>query len=203
MEANLVQYPELEASLSPAGGLSAQLSQLVGSGSRTVTENGTYDVRALAQMIVNVPGGLDFETGTWTPAEDVARGEIAFARSHDKAPMLILVMDKTGTADTSANSMRAMVYADLLQLGGCGIDYSPSADTWRYALALAVFRSSSITQLSTATTQCAYSSEEEGDDTSASAKYWAESDRFYPYGGSSSRYWRTGRTYAWIAVWKG
>ena len=85
MDANLQDYPGLEAVLSPAGALSAELSQLVGSGSRTVAVNGTYDVRALAQMIVNVPGGLDFETGVWTPGEDVTRGEIAFARSHDKA----------------------------------------------------------------------------------------------------------------------
>ena len=34
-----------------------------------------------------------------------------------------------------------------------------------------------------------------------SISYWSTASGFYPYGGADTRYFRTGRTYKWIAVW--
>lgn len=33
-------------------------------------------------------------------------------------------------------------------------------------------------------------------------RYWASPTDFHPYSNSSSRYWRAGRTFKWIAIWK-
>lgn len=46
---------------------------IIPSGSQTITENGTYDVSALASAVVAVSGGgsssIQYATGTWTPSQ--------------------------------------------------------------------------------------------------------------------------------------
>ena len=173
-------------------------------GSETKTQNGTYDVTNLAEIIVNVAGGggsgLEYETGTYTPSSDIARPTITWANSHTEAPVLVLFSDQTGTAHSTTNSNYNFMYCDFYKLWGHGIPYSSSG--FRYAVAYYSYRSSSTSSISSGGTICSNNS----DSTSASGtsypRYWASPTDFHPYSGSTSRYWRRGRTYKWIAVWK-
>ena len=76
-------------------------------GSETKTQNGTYDVTNLAQLVVNVAGGgggLTYETGTYTPSSDIARPTISFTGTHSTPPWAIcLAADISSPA--SADSM--------------------------------------------------------------------------------------------------
>ena len=55
--------------------------------SLSVTQNGTYTAptgKAYSPVTVNVSGGggLEYETGTWTPTTDVASYNISFVNTH-------------------------------------------------------------------------------------------------------------------------
>ena len=173
-------------------------SELV-SGSETKTANGTYDVTNLAQLIVNVSGssGLVYETGTYTPASDVARPTISFSNTHSTTPILIGMGDTSGASSSTNNSCTFFGYIDALKITGSSFPYSTSAS--RYGAAVFGYRTSSSGSVSTVTFQ--YGSNDTGDSTTAYARYWATESNFKPYANSTSRYWRRGRTYKWIAVW--
>ena len=66
-------------------------------GSDTVTTNGTYDVTALASLIVNVSGGggWESESGTYSPSADISDPTISFAKTHIKPPAIIVMVDVT------------------------------------------------------------------------------------------------------------
>lgn len=178
-------------------------SELV-SGSETKTANGTYDVTNLAQLIVNVAGGgtsgLEFETGTWEPSSDIAKGEITWSRTHTEAPVLVLLADMTGTADTTTQSNYIFAWCDYYKLWGSGVPQSSSA--FRYANVYFTFRGASTTSTSTATYACSQNSDSTTSSGTGYPRYWVSPTAFHPYTNSSSRYWRAGRTYKWIAIWK-
>lgn len=173
-------------------------------GSQTVTENGTFDVTALAQMVVNVAGGggsgLEYEAGTWTPESDIARGTISFSNTHTEAPVFVLLSDMTGTAHSATNSNYNFVYCDFYKLWGQGIPYSSSG--FRYAVVHYSYRANSTSGISSGVLICSYNSDNTSSSSSSYPRYWASPTGFHPYASSASRYWRAGRTYKWIAVWK-
>lgn len=175
---------------------------IVPTGSQTITANGTVDVTALAEVIVNVAGsgGLEYETGTWTPDSDIARGAVSFANTHTEAPALILLADTTGTSDTTTNTGMVYAYVDPEKLWGNGFPYSSSA--FRYVVNYYTYRGNSTTSLSSSALICSHTSSETNNAANLYPRYWATETGFQPYTNSTSRYWRSGRTYSWIAIWK-
>lgn len=173
-------------------------------GSQTITQNGTVDVTNLAEVIVNVAGGggggLEYETGTYTPSSDTARLTIPFSNSHNEAPVLILFSDMTGTAHSTTNTNYNFIWADFYKLWGHGIPYTSSG--YRYAVASYSYRGNSTSSLSSASLICQQTSDVTQATNSTYPRYWVTPTEFHPYSNSTSRYWRTGRTYKWIAVWK-
>ncbi len=172
-------------------------------GSETKTQNGTYDVTNLAQLVVNVAGGgggLTYETGTYTPSADIARPTIQWANTHSEAPVLVLFSDQTGTADSTTNSAYNFMYCDFYKLWGHGIPYTASG--FLYAAAYYSYRASSTSSLTTAGLIITNNSDSTSSSSNAYPRYWASPTDFHPYCGNNSRYWRAGRTFKWIAVWK-
>lgn len=183
--------------------VSVSASELV-SGSETKTANGTYDVTNLASLIVNVSGGggsgLEYEEGTYSPSSDVARLTVSFANSHSKVPAFIVFADATNTSDTTSNSNWVWIWVDYYRWFGGGLSFGSSS--YRYASSLVLYRGSSTSTLSTATVHCTYNSDSSVASGTSYPRYWATETEFHPYTNSTSRYWRSGRTYKWIAVWK-
>lgn len=178
-------------------------SELV-SGSETKTANGTYDVTNLAQLIVNVAGGggeLEYETGTYSPSADIARPTITFSKTHSEAPALVFFADVTGTAHSATNSNYLFCFCDPYKLWGVGYPYNSIG--FRYAQAWYGYRGTTNTSSISA---AGYMIPNNSGSTSSSSytypRYWASPTDFHPYTNNTSRYWRAGRTYKWIAVWK-
>lgn len=160
----------------------------------------TYKPYEMDEAILALSGGgLSYETGTWTPSEDVARGSITFGGTHTKAPFFVGLVDSGSSADTTTNTNWSWNFFDFYQLDASSVYYSSSAR--RYGSVHYTYRASSTTSLSNATLLLTYSSNNTGSSSTAYAKYWVTNTGFRPYSNSTSRYWRSGRTYRWIAIW--
>lgn len=177
-------------------------SELV-SGSETKTANGTYDVTNLAQIIVNVSGGggggLVYETGTWTPSADVARGEIFFSNTHTDMPIFIMLTDVGGDYYDTLQSNLAFFYMDWEKI--FGEPFYTSSTVKQYGLTYNRYRSSNVTATTASYNGIRHPSSNTNDDSTAYFRYYATNTKFMPYTDGASRYWRAGRTYKWIAVW--
>ena len=178
-----------------------QASELV-SGSQTFAANGTFDVTNLAEAIINVAGnsGLPYETGTFSPEADISRPSISFVGQHSEAPVLVAMSDTKNTPNPTNNSNMLFTFFDMYKLWGYGVPYSGEA--YRWAFIACAYRSTSSTSLSTNGTLTQFNSDDTGTSTNAYTRYWVDSSGFRPYSSSGSRYWRAGRTYKWIAIWK-
>ena len=136
-------------------------------------------------------GGLEYETGSWTPASDVADYTISFSKTHSEPPFFYMVVD-SGTdyfTTTNTNYVTAVFSPYLF----CGAIQHPSSGAGYYAYMHFRYRASSSTSFSSANTT---------NTSSADFENWATSTGIRAYGNSASRYWRSTRTYKWIAVWK-
>lgn len=164
-------------------------------GSETKTTNGTYDVTNLAQLIVNVSGGggsgLVYETGEVTPTADSADLTISFSNAHTSRPFYALIVD-SGSDLASANSILYNAVMSVYDTFSFGVPTSASATN--YGRAHHLYKSSS-----SASTGGSNFSSISGSTTSSIA-YFLSSTQFKPHGGNS-QYFRSGRTYKWIAVW--
>jgi len=175
-------------------------SELV-SGSETKTANGTYDVTNLAELIVNVSGsGLVCETGLYNPTTNIARPTISFSNTHTNMPIFVLMVDGTGTFDSTTNSNYAFMYCDFSAIAGADIYVSSS--TKRYGFVYYLYRGSSSSSLTSSTSNFSEPPTSTQDASSAYPRYWVKPTGFQPYSNSNSRYWRSNRAYKWIAIWK-
>lgn len=140
-------------------------------------------------------GGLEYEEGTWTPSENVARPTISFANAHTSPPMLVMMGDATGTDDATANTNYGFAYNGYYRYTGEALPSTASSNK-RYSIESYVYRGSgNVAQGVNAVINLTGASSASYDD------YWVTSTGFMPSSSSDSRYWRVGRTYKWIAIW--
>lgn len=144
--------------------------------------------------------GLVYETGTYTPTSDIARPQILWTNSHTEAPVLVLFSDVTGTAHSTTNSNYVFAFVDPYKLWGKGFPYTSSG--YRYAVAYYSYRGSSTKSISTGSVIMLNNSDSTTSNDTSYPRYWVSPTDFHPYSNSSSRYWSSGRTFKWIAVWK-
>lgn len=144
--------------------------------------------------------GLEYETGTYIPSEDISRPTINFATTHSKPPCFVSMYDCTGTIDTTTYTNIAFNFIDMYQLFNSSFPYSSSA--MRYGTASYIYRGTSTTSLSSGTQHITYNYTNSGSGGTSYSRYWVDESSFRPYCVSTSRFWRTTRTYKWIAIWK-
>lgn len=139
-------------------------------------------------------GGLVYETGTWTPSEDVADYTISFVNTHTTAPFYYVIMDVGTTYNSTSNSNAGVIYYIWGQAFGEPLHYSSSSI--RYGYARRVNSSGGVSSAS-----IAYPHTSTTDTITSYPRYWAKETgiKAEPYG--SGYYWRAGRTYKWIAIW--
>lgn len=143
-------------------------------------------------------GGLVYESGTYTPASDVAKPTINFANSHNNLPVFVLIEDATGTYYSTSYSNCLFIFYNYYGLTGEPIYVS--ATSVRYATVRYDLRVTNATSLTASSNSVSYPPDVTGS-SSSYYNYWVTSTGFMPGTGSDSRYWRAGRTYKWIAVW--
>lgn len=144
-------------------------------------------------------GGLEYETGTWTPSEDTDDAWISFANTHTTAPTIYHLYDTTGLYDATTYTNYRVSYVNLEQLFGATL--RPSSSQTHYGYADYQYRSTSTSSLSTGTTNITRSISETDDTATTYPRYWAKETGIRATSSNTSRYWRAGKTYKWIAIW--
>ena len=135
--------------------------------------------------------GLEYETGTWTPSADTADYTISFTGTHTNAPFFYVINDSEGDYYTVANSNMQVQFVSNSLLG---IDLYLSQTNIQYATVSSLYRGTSTTNFSSNGSTVSTNS-------TATLSDYATSTGIRAYTGSTSRYWRAGRAYKWIAVW--
>lgn len=144
-------------------------------------------------------GGLEYETGTWTTQEDIAKPTINFTKAHTVPPTYISFIDATGSGSITTNSNIGFEYIDWYRLIGGKVP-SETTTNFSYGYAVGSYFNSKFAVTRTVV-NFVLNSDAENDTAASYARYWVSNTWFKPYTNSGSRYWRTGRTYKWIAVW--
>ena len=102
------------------------------------------------------------------------------------------------TVDTSSTIVR-FTFIDTYKAFGNGFPWALSNSTWKYGYAEIGFVSNN--GLTSNGNTFSYTSDSQNTYTS-SPLYYVSSSWFKPTNASTWYYWRAGRTYKWIAVWK-
>lgn len=175
---------------------------------KTITANGVYNASddnadGYSKVTVNVSGGgggLVYETGTYTPASDIAKPTISFANTHTTLPMFIMFSDAKGDVANTTNTGLSFYYMYHERVFGQPVYITSSSLS--YGNEFSRYKASSASSSSNGSNNITASDTYSGGTTGTSyPRYYTTESEFYPYANSSSRYWRSGRTYKWIAVW--
>lgn len=144
--------------------------------------------------------GLTYETGTYEPTANEDRPTINFTNTHSEAPIYVGIFDTTDTSEQTAQTNYCWEYFDHYKMWGSGIPYASTG--LRYSIIFFYYRTTSTTATTCTWTQTAYNSDSTEDIDGGYPRYWATESQFRPYTNSTSRKWRVGRTYKWLAIWK-
>ena len=165
-------------------------------GSQNITQNGTVDVTSLAQVIVNVAGGggggLTYETGTFSPAADITRPTISFANSHSTRPFYAVIFD---TGNAAASKSTSLVFSIINWYDYDGTTIFESDSSQLYAILPYMYKTSTGSSASSIRVTSV------SGNTNTSIEYSLTNANFKPTL-TTGVYFRSGRTYKWIAVWK-
>lgn len=144
-------------------------------------------------------GGFEYEEGTWTPAADIDRPTITFQNQHNSAPIMYAIGDFGEAAGLTVDSNTFCSYICSREIFGAGIPWNTGGTNFRYAHGSYIFTTSNGSSYSAY--NCGLYGDRDDGSTSNMPSYWATSTAIRPNSTSTTRYWRAGRTYKWIAVW--
>ena len=131
-------------------------------------------------------GGLELETGTWTPDEDVATKVISFSDTHDSLPLFVMLAD-ISTEDMSENDNIFCCIINYTAFYGpfiIGTSNKYGIMPYGYAFTGGISENSVY-----------FSSESYMGTFLTTSSFKASTS-------SNNRKWKAGRTYKWIAIWK-
>ncbi len=137
--------------------------------------------------------GLEYEEGTWTPTADIARPTISFTSTHTERPIYVLISDISGE-ERNTDDMLAWAIVNWYDAFGFGLKVTSSQTN--YARTQGIYKTAASFGAGTSNI-----SSLDGNSGTTEMGYFLTKTAFYPYGNVSTRYWRAGRTYKWIAVW--
>lgn len=143
------------------------------------------------------PRGLEYETGTWTPSEDVQIYAISLSNTHTVAPAAYVVYDADDSTvqDNSNIICRYLNYAQM-----CGVATTFSGTTTYYGQ-ISYASKSTGTSAGSGNTYLLKPYTDTSDGNNGCSRFYATETSIKAYGANSTRYWRSGRTYKWMAVW--
>lgn len=143
-------------------------------------------------------GGLEYESGTWTPSADTADAWISFVNTHTTAPCIYTINDVTESSP-STYSIIHVSYFNVEQLFGVRVYKTTGA--FMSGRAAYYYKGSTESSFSSSTADISYSITNSGDEYPSYPRYWAKETEIRAYTNGDNRYWRASRTYKWIAVW--
>lgn len=178
-------------------GVAVAASDLV-SGSQTLSRNGTFDVTNLAEIVTGFPDAVDCESGTFSPDSDVVTYNILFTRTHSTMPFFAMVVDVTGTYDSTQNTSAYMCYHNYLQSWNALFKMTSSTNV--YGFTHIAYRTTNANTLIFNQYPFYYSYTNTGTANQNYPRYWVTATGIKAQT-ISTAYWRAGRTYQWFAIW--
>ena len=183
-------------------GAKASIKSAIEAKGVTVPSNALLD--SFATYIAQISGGgstgLEYETGTYTPAQDIAVPTINFSNTHSTPPSIVIMSDATNTYDSTSNSNVFFCYVYAASL--LDAELKASTSSTQYGFYLYKYRGTNSTSFSTTQGSLTFSSSNPDAISQSYPRYWVNESCFKPQSLSTSRYWRANRTYKWIAIWK-
>lgn len=158
---------------------------------------------AMAEAIAGISGGggLEYETGEWTPEEDVRRTEILFQNEH-RLPPIFIGMAYCGPKEIVNYREELFVIFNNYTLFGTYTWEGSSASARDCLQIVDLYRATSSSSLVIMRRYARNYGDATGDETDASyVGYWCSKKNFHPYTGAANSFWKAGSLYKWIAVW--
>lgn len=187
----------IEGGTKTGTGVSVAASELV-SGLQTLSRNGSFDVTNLAEIVTRFPDAFDFESGTFSPDSDVVTYNIPFTRTHSRMPFFAMVVDATGTYDSTQNTSAYMCYHNYLQSWNALFKMASSTNV--YGFTHIAYRTTNGSTLIFNQYPFYYSYTNTGTSNQNYPRYWV-TETGIKATTISTAYWRAGRTYRWFAIW--
>lgn len=147
------------------------------------------------RQAVGTGGGLEYETGTWSPSSNTTTSPtINFANTHTKPPCIFAISDVSTSSRSSGWFIKTVGvdFSELISSWGM-----PSSGTW-YAAVVAYTNSASSTTETTAVTSVRYGGANTTNSSTSYWRYFATTTGFNP---RSNQLFRSTRVYNWIAIW--
>jgi hypothetical protein len=145
-------------------------------------------------------GGLEYETGTYTPTEDVVSATISFSNTHTAMPAVVIMAEASDSLSSWTNySLFGWNYIHTGDLFGGG--YPRSNSSLDYGRVDSIKKSNTSSLSLNNVTSLQYPSSETSDTAPTYPRYWVTASSFKAYAANDLYYWRSGRTYKWIAIW--
>lgn len=132
--------------------------------------------------------GLHYETGTFTPTSNTATANIPFSNAHTVSPFIFIVFD-SGNYSSTTKSDIAFVYFNWKAITGYSMEPASNGGSRVTGGYRFIYRDTSTSAFSTANSDI------------TTDGYDPVQPTYVYLTPSSSRYWRSGRSYRWIAVW--
>ena len=132
--------------------------------------------------------GLHYETGTFSPSSNTATADILFSNAHTVPPFLFMLFDSGNYLSTTKSDM-VFVYFNWKAVTGsslCPASNGGSRITGGYRF---IYRDTSSSSFSTTNSDI------------TTDTYDPIKTSYVHLTPTSSRYWRSGRSYKWVAVW--
>lgn len=160
---------------------------------------GADGIRTLGTMVEKA--GLEYEQDTYIPTEDTTQPIINFKNTHEKPPIFWLICDTTETVPSDNTSCFA-VCVDTWRIFGTYYRMNNTNNGYGF-LHGAVCRNSNFWE-NIAIKHFYYDSDTPVGYFSQNTypRYYYDNTCFKPMIQTSYGYWRTDRTYKWIAIWK-
>lgn len=127
---------------------------------------------------------VEYEEGTIVPSEDSQNLTITFSNAHTSAPIYATIADITQSAFSNSSYVVCGTQNwDEMFDGPIGSQYGHTVRKYTSDQGTVTTSTSNIT-------------------TAVNLNSYISNEFYKPNGTSSGSYWRAGRTYKWIAVWK-
>lgn len=139
--------------------------------------------------------GLEYEEDIYEPSADINQPTINFSKTHDTLPILIMMEDISETPQSVDSSN---LFFTITNWYSC-FNKTPDilATYTYYARQQYAYTNNSGTSF----TATGYNINSLNSASSSGMGFWLTTSAFMPRGGTNT-YWRAGRTYKWIAVWR-
>lgn len=137
--------------------------------------------------------GLMYESGSFSPTSNISSYTVNFSNSHTKAPFFFAVSDTKDAYYTNTGANYWIMYFNWYDAFGTRIYTAESTPI--YGAVYTRYRNSSGFTGSSIMIE-----NQTGNTTYNYKEYWCTNTNLYLSTGSTSRYWRSGRKFNWIAV---